>query len=148
MYTIVDLGLTWRCSNNWLAESCSSDPDVYRGTAMLAREETDLAVARVERPADLSRAGAMVPTVLGQDFPRYHNTARDTLRAAAASFALPMHGQAATPRDKNAHNGSRPTSCRCGRTILTSAPLRSVTGRAPAGRKARRAKFPQATNGT
>jgi predicted TIM-barrel fold metal-dependent hydrolase len=101
-YGIDDLEFKWalfRAYNDWLAEFCASHPDRYKGIAMIAHEDVDLAVAELERAAKLGLSGVMVPTLVG-DFAPYHDRVYDPLWHASVHHDLPVHVHSATSRDK------------------------------------------------
>jgi uncharacterized protein len=127
LYAVDDLELKWalfRAYNDWLAEFCRAHPERYRGIAMLAHEDPELAVAEVERTHGLGLVGAMVPTVPGDDCPPYHDPAYDRLWACAASLGMPMHVHAATSRDKK-----KAYDVSAGRNPLTSIMKGELMGR-------------------
>ena len=119
LYTVEDLTFKWelfRAYNDWLAEFCGSHPDRYKGVAMLAHEDIELAVAEVARVAKLGLSGVMVPTFAGADFPPYHHPIYGPLWNAAVEHGLPVHMHSSTTRDKakelhkNYGNGRNPMS--------------------------------------
>jgi predicted TIM-barrel fold metal-dependent hydrolase len=102
LYGIDDLGLKWalmRAYNDWLAEFCGAHPDRYKGIAMLAHEDPQLAADELERTRALGLVGGMIPTVAG-DFAPYHSSSYAPLWRASVEHHMPIHMHSATSRDK------------------------------------------------
>jgi predicted TIM-barrel fold metal-dependent hydrolase len=122
LYAIDDLDFKWvlfRAYNDWLSEFCATHPDRFRGIALLAHEDVDLAVEEVKRVRSLNLVGAMVPTIPGDDYPPYHDDRYEPLWRASVEQAIPMHIHSATSRDK-----AKAYDVRKGRNPLSS-PLKN-----------------------
>lgn len=113
LYPIRDTAFQWelfKAYNTWLAEEfCASHPERYKGIAMLNHEDTENAVAELQRAKGLGLAGVMVPLYAGEDNP-YYDPRNDALWAAAVEHDMPVNLHAATTRDKSrAWNKGGPT---------------------------------------
>lgn len=102
-FSIDDLDFKWamfKVYNDWLADFCRAHPDKYKGVALIAHEDVGLAVAELERAANLGLSGVMVATLAGEGFPPYHDRTYDPLWAAAVDHGVPVSVHSATSRDR------------------------------------------------
>jgi predicted TIM-barrel fold metal-dependent hydrolase len=103
-YGINDVGFKWallQAYNDWLAEFCKSHPARFKGIAMIANDDVELAAAELRRAHKLGLAGIMIPTVAGEGVPQYHERGMDPLWQAAVECKMPVNVHAATTRDRN-----------------------------------------------
>jgi len=87
--------------NEWLAEFCAYDPTRYKGIAMIANEDPEMAADAIRHAAKLGLAGVMLPTVAGSDVPQYHERAFDPVWKAAVDCNLSVNIHCGTTRDQN-----------------------------------------------
>jgi hypothetical protein len=81
--------------NNWLADFCSTDPDIHYGVAVLPIHDVDSAVREVARARDLGlRGGISLPPV--RDDRHYNDSAYDLLWAVCQDndMVINIHGGA------------------------------------------------------
>jgi predicted TIM-barrel fold metal-dependent hydrolase len=103
LFGIDDLELKWslfRAYNDWLADFCASHPDRLKGIAIVAPEDIALAVQELKRAQRIGLSGVMMPTIVGEDRPPYHDPVYFPLWQASVEFGMPMHIHSGTSRDK------------------------------------------------
>nr|WP_246351845.1 amidohydrolase family protein [Sphingobium subterraneum] len=103
-YGIDDVKFKWallRAYNDWLAEFCQYDPKRYKGIAMVANDDPELAAEELRRVKKLGLVGVMIPTVAGEGVPQYHERGMDPLWKAAVDNGMSVNVHSGTTRDRN-----------------------------------------------
>lgn len=91
-FMIPDPELRWascRAYNDWLAETFAAQSTRFAGAAMIAVQEIELAVAEIERVADLGLRSIMLPMQAPAERP-YNSPQYDPVWAAAQAHAMPV----------------------------------------------------------
>lgn len=137
-YGIEDTEFKWallRAYNDWLAEFCQSNPKRYKGIAMVANDDPQLAAEEVERAAKLGMPGVMIPTVAGEGVPQYHERGMDRLWAAAVANNMSVNVHSGTTRDRNkkktglqVSGGRNPTRSPQGSRLIVEVMLNMIFG--------------------
>jgi predicted TIM-barrel fold metal-dependent hydrolase len=103
-YGIDDVNFKWamlRSYNDWLAEFCAAHPNRYKGIAMVANDDPEMAAVELRRAAKLGLVGVMIPTVAGEGVPQYHERGMDPLWRAAVECKMSVNVHSGTTRDRN-----------------------------------------------
>ncbi len=95
LYTILEsdlLSACFRASNDWMAEFCKANPDIFKGNALINVDEIQKATMELERCARMGLPGAMITTYPGHDM-GYDDPAYWPFWAAAQDLGvvLSMH---------------------------------------------------------
>ncbi|ATE66521.1 amidohydrolase family protein [Rhizorhabdus dicambivorans] len=110
-FTLDDLDFKWalfRAYNDWIAEFCKAHPNRYKGIALVAHDDVELAAQEIRRVHKLGLSGFMLATVQGEAYQPYSSKHYYPMWQAAVECNMPAHFHSATSRDKrNSFNNAK-----------------------------------------